>query len=100
MAGAGHRHDPDALLAAATTQLYPLPVLMEAMERLGQLTSDYWRQLADQQKTIYWPQLAIRAGFDLPGTTFTFSADDIANLFQLEAVTEFYMPLGQRPPRA
>jgi hypothetical protein len=91
----GTATDPDALLAAATAQLYPLPVLMEAGERLGQLTSDpYWRQLADRQKALYWPQLAIRAGFDLPGTPFTFSTDDMANPFQLEAVTEFYMLWG------
>ena len=91
----GTATDPDALLAAATAQLYPLPVLMEAGERLGQLTSDpYWRLLADRQKALYWPQLAVRAGFDLPGTPFTFSTDDMGNPFQLEAVTEFYMLWG------
>jgi hypothetical protein len=91
----GTAADPDALLAAAAAQLYPLPVLMEAGERLSQLTSaPYWRQLADRQKALYWVQLAIRAGSEIPGTPFTFSTDDMANPFQLEAVAEFFLLWG------
>ena len=87
--------DAGALMAAAATQLYPLPVLQEAGERLGQLANaDFWRLLADRQKTLYWAQLRVRAGFDLPGIPFTFSTDDMANPFQLEAVTEFFLTWG------
>jgi hypothetical protein len=88
--------DSGALMAAAATQLYPLPVLAEARQRLGlDGNADFWRLLGDRQKALYWAQLRRRAGFDLTGTAFTFSTDDMANPFQLEAVTEFFLTWGQ-----
>ena len=79
------------LMTRATSRLYPWSALNEAREQL-QLTPAEWRQLGDRQKSIYRERLRVRAGHGGASTQppFELNDTDLHNLFQLEAVTEFY----------
>src|SRR5262249_33939918 len=78
-----------AARSGAVTSLFPMAVLYHA--RLAySLTNDQWRALGDTQKDLYWAGLRAKYG---QGTAspFFFSREDMPNLFQLEALIEFYL---------
>ena len=77
-------------LAATRTQLYPYPVLSWARRKVDGF-ADLWRSVGDGQKALYWEQLRARSGHSSSGQPFTYNTDEMGNLFQLEAVTEFFM---------
>ncbi|WP_164000173.1 hypothetical protein [Pyxidicoccus caerfyrddinensis] len=83
---------PAALLGLVQASLYPFSVLKEAKDRLH-LTAAQWRQVGNHQKALYREQLLKRAGHAPAGSTappFEFNDRDALNLFQLEAIVEFY----------
>ena len=77
-------------LAVTCTQLYPYPVLSWARRKVDGF-ADLWRSVGDGQKALYWEQLRARSGHSSSGQPFTYNTDEMGNLFQLEAVTEFFM---------
>ena len=83
---------PRADAIAFTQQFtYPLPVL-EQLKTNFTLTATEWRQVGDNQKAIYLKRLRERVGVST-GTTeppFEFDDPDDKNVFQLEAIAEFY----------
>ena len=53
--------------------------------------ADLWHSVRDRQKALYWEQLRVRGGHSTTGHPFTFNTEDMANPFQLEAVSELFM---------
>jgi hypothetical protein len=105
-------HWPDSLLdtaantkAACQTRLFPYPALAEARLRLTLSATD-WAAVGVGQKAIYWQQLLARAGQPIAAPLFVFNREDMANPFQLEAVSDFFlnwpqpMTPGSPPPLA
>lgn len=82
------------LVAETTATTFPFPVLREMRRRLS-LTPQQWRALGDRQKALYLARLRARSPIgeaEDDGTRpFDFQLLDWANLFQLEAVAEFYL---------
>jgi hypothetical protein len=77
-----------------------MPVL-EKLRSDRALSRAAFREVGNNQKALYWQRLQARAGHPAPGSTappFEFDDDDWRNLFQLEAVVEFYANF--RPPIA
>jgi len=73
----------------AVTSLFPMPVLHHA-RIVYQLNDGEWRALGDTQKQLYW--LRLRAKYvDGDAPPFSFSREDMPNVFQLEALIEFYL---------
>lgn len=77
-------------IAAAAQRLYPFPALCAAKE-CAPLTDSQWREVGDSQKELYKSRLHNRVGSSGSSPEFTFNSDDMANIFQLEAVVEFFM---------
>jgi len=85
---------PQNLDVAAATEniLYPIE-LLEMMRRSHNLTGTEWREVGNNQKALFRKQLQARTGNLKEGDTtphFNFNILDKQNLFQLEAVVEFY----------
>lgn len=75
-----------------TTTLYPMPVLLE-LKNSRNLSPAQWRQVGDNQKTLWRNRLLVRTGHEPASSTdppFEFDDLDWRNLFQLEAVAEFF----------
>ncbi len=82
--------------------LYPMAVLADLRRRYA-LTTAQWRTVGDNQKALWRRRLLRRAGFAPAGDTappFEFDDRDWQNLFQLEALVEFYVNFDDphRPP--
>jgi hypothetical protein len=72
--------------------LYPMPVLSE-LRNSRNMSAAQWRQVGDNQKTLWRNRLLRRTGHAPPGSSeppFEFDDLDWKNTFQLEAVVEFY----------
>jgi len=83
----------EVLLLETAAGLYPYSTLTDAKRRLG-LTRAEWRTVGDNQKALYRRRLLARVGHAPAGATdphFTFNDFDWQNIFQLEAVVEFFM---------
>jgi hypothetical protein len=76
--------------ASAETRLYPAPVLLEAKSRLA-LNGVDWGVIGILQKRLYWKRLLVSAGHSTSGPAFLFNISDLFNIFQLEAVIEFFL---------
>lgn len=73
--------------------LLPYTALLQARNDLD-LTYEQWRAVGDRQKALYLAQLLMRFRPDLAQAgvrRFAFNMRDQHNVFQLEAVTEFFM---------
>ena len=82
----------DAGIAITGTTTYPWSVLEDFKSSHG-LTRAQWRTVGDNQKRIYRERLLARAGRPTQGSTeppFEFNDRDADNVFQLEAIVEFY----------
>lgn len=76
-------------------KLYPYPVL-EAVRKnfLSNWSAADWRKIGDNQKALYRRRLLVRVGEatpDIDDPPFKFNNPDWKNIFQLEAIVEFYM---------
>lgn len=83
---------PAEAIANTRNQLYPMSVLHHLRLAHG-LNVAQWRQVGDNQKALWRARLLKRSGHAPPDSTaavFEFDDEDWKNLFQLEAVTEFY----------
>jgi hypothetical protein len=81
------------LLLETAAGLYPYSTLADAKRRLN-LTRAEWRTVGDNQKVLYRRRLLARVGHAPANATdphFTFNDFDWQNIFQLEAVVEFFM---------
>lgn len=82
---------PDAIARTATT-LYSSAVLVQ-LRRSRALTRAQWRQVGDNQKALWRRRLLRRAGqapANVADPPFQFDDVDWSNIFQLEALVEFY----------
>ena len=87
--------DVAAFEQLAATTILPMAVLEANRETLN-LDATKWRSIGDCQKDLYLSRLHTRASLDpvsnpSPDPTFEFEVLEWQNVFQLEAVTEFYM---------
>jgi len=89
--------DPNASAATAIqmtqSALYAWPILQDLRVTRG-LTAAEWRTVHDNQKALWRERLLQRSGHPPAGSTappFAFDDLDWMNLFQLEAVVEFYV---------
>jgi hypothetical protein len=85
-------NDRQACLEATESTLYPNCVL-EDLRRRHEPTREEWRTVGKHQKALYRKRLLARTGHLLPSEQaphFDFNSRDAANLFQLEAIIEFY----------
>ncbi len=83
---------PRADAIAFTQQFsYPLPVLEQLRVNFA-LTATEWRQIGNNQKAIYLRRLRERVGVStgMAEPPFEFDDPDDKNVFQLEAIAEFY----------
>ena len=78
-----------AARSAAVTSLFPMAVLHHARIAYG-LTNTQWRALGATQKALYWESLRAKYGQGTASPYF-FSREDMPNVFQLEALIEFYL---------
>jgi hypothetical protein len=72
--------------------IYPFSALLE-FARDSNLSPAQWRQVGDNQKALYRRRLLQRTGQAPAGDSappFEFNDTDITNIFQLEAIVEFY----------
>ena len=86
-----------AVRAVGTDRIWPWSALVD-YKRAKNLRYSEWRQLGDLQKDLYRAQLLARVRPAVaPANTarFDFDVDDLANVFQLEAVAEFYLNLTE-----
>ncbi|HEU4734102.1 MAG TPA: hypothetical protein VFT22_39700 [Kofleriaceae bacterium] len=82
----------EAGIALTNTRTFPWSVL-EQFRAAHELTAAEWRTVGNNQKRIYRERLLTRAGRPSTGSTeppFELNDQDTANVFQLEAVAEFY----------
>lgn len=83
---------PAEAIASTQNQLYPMSVLNDI--RVGQgLNPAQWREVGNNQKALWRARLLKRSGHAPDSSTaavFEFDDEDWQNLFQLEAITEFY----------
>jgi hypothetical protein len=80
------------VLQLARLRLYPRTTL-EALRKKHDMSRADFRQLGDAQKALYRSQLLARTGHAPAGSqalAFEFADHDAQNLFQLEALVEFY----------
>jgi hypothetical protein len=89
--------DPDLSQTEAidktAADLYAFIVLNELANRSPPLTPAQWREVGNNQKALWHKRLLRRAGHALATDTdppFEFNDIDYRNLFQLEAVVEFF----------
>ncbi len=83
---------PADAIANTQNQLYPMSVLNDIRASQA-LTPAQWRQVGDNQKALWLARLLKRSGHapaDSTAAVFEFDDEDWQNLFQLEAITEFY----------
>lgn len=81
----------NAALGDTETQTFPFPVL-EALRDQFDLSPAQWRTVGDNQKALYRARLLERTGHgDGTAPPFEFEVLDLKNVFQLEAVAEFYV---------
>ncbi|MBL8624654.1 MAG: hypothetical protein JNK64_25320 [Myxococcales bacterium] len=82
-----------AAIARTATRLYPWSTLQSLAARynLGQASSQ-WRTIGNNQKALYLDRLRVRVGHGGTSTAppFEFNDTDLHNVFQLEAIVEFY----------
>jgi hypothetical protein len=79
--------------AIGADRLLPYTALLQARNDQD-LTYEQWRAAGDRQKALYLAQLLMRRRPDLAldgVRRFVFNMRDFYNVFQLEAVTEFFM---------
>ncbi|KYF57584.1 hypothetical protein BE04_28380 [Sorangium cellulosum] len=84
--------DEAAALSHTRDAVYPFSVLEELRDRFA-LSAAKWRQVGDNQKRLYREMLLRRVGHAPPGSTappFEFNDRDWQNIFQIEAIVEFY----------
>lgn len=84
-----------SVAAVGAERVWPWPALLQYKRAKNLIYSD-WRKLGNLQKELYRAQLLERVRPALaPANTsrFEYDIDDMSNLFQLEAVTEFYLNL-------
>ena len=93
-----------AVDAVGQADIWPWCALMEYQHRKA-LTYRQWRRLGDLQKSKYRDQLLalVRPSSAPAGATpFAFDGDDLLNVFQIEAVAEFFVncpePWSTAPP--
>jgi hypothetical protein len=82
----------DAAIELTQSTLFTWPILNDLRKRKT-LTRAQWRTVGDNQKRIYRRRLLARTGrapADNTEPPFEFNNHDSLNVFQLEAVTEFY----------
>jgi hypothetical protein len=82
-----------AAIELTETRLYPFTDLL-TLRSQWQLTRADWRRVGDNQKELYRQQLLARHGLGPTGagaSPFEFNSADWQNLFQLEAIVEFYI---------
>lgn len=81
-----------AAIAETRNNLYSMPVLLETRNRLN-LSPIQWREVGNNQKNLWLARLLMRAGkaASYQHPPFEFKDEDVKNIFQLEAITEFYM---------
>ncbi len=88
----------DQAIKYTQSVLYPMPVLENLRTRQPlPLSPAQWRQVGDNQKTLWRNRLLSRVGHAPPGSAgppFAFDTMDGENIFQLEAVVEFYVNLN------
>jgi hypothetical protein len=74
--------------------LYPYTALLN-YKNAAQLSYNEWRSIGNRQKTLYLQRLLRRVRPDLMGGSgpprFQFNMDDSRNLFQLEAIAEYFI---------
>ena len=83
---------PAEAIASTQNQLYPMSVLNDIRVSQG-LNAAQWREVGDNQKTLWQARLLKRSGHapaDSTAAVFEFDDEDWQNLFQMEAITEFY----------
>ncbi len=83
---------PAEAIAGTRNQLYPMSVLNDIRRSHG-LSSAQWRTVGNNQKDLWKARLLKRSGHapaDSTAALFEFDDEDWQNLFQLEAITEFY----------
>lgn len=83
---------PAEAIANTQIQLYPMSVLNDIRVSQG-LNAAQWREVGDNQKALWQARLLKRTGHapaDSTAAVFEFDDEDWQNLFQLEAITEFY----------
>jgi len=83
----------DQVMLETAAGLFPYAVLQEARRRLTLSRSD-WRTIGNNQKAFYRERLLVRVGQPPAGSTappFEFNDVDWKNVFQLEAVAEFFV---------
>jgi hypothetical protein len=76
-----------------SVSLYSFPVLQDLRRPPRSLNRHQWRGVGDNQKKLWRDRLLKRTGHALPDSTappFEFDDLDWQNIFQLEAVVEFY----------
>lgn len=82
----------NAIVAASVT-VFPYSTLTR-YRNASQLTNQQFRSLGEAQKYLYWQQLHYRFSTRIANSAqppFEFNDDDAANIFQLEAVVEFFL---------
>jgi hypothetical protein len=80
------------IIARTASEIFSWSVL-EEFRTSRRLNRAQWRQVRANQKAIYRNRLLVRAGRPPTGSTeppFEFNDEDDKNLFQLEALVEFY----------
>ena len=80
------------VLQETATSIFPMDVLLDARTRVT-LTAAEWRTVGNNQKALWREQLMQRQGVAPAGSTaprFEFVDPQSRNVFQLEALTEFY----------
>lgn len=82
-----------AAIQATEDATYAMPVL-RTMKRSKGLSPDEWRTVGDNQKSLYFERLKKRTGqTDAEVPWFSFDGLDWQNVFQLEAVAEYFANL-------
>lgn len=82
----------DDTINITKVHLYPMPVLLDMHKRHSMNTQD-WRKVGDNQKKLWRKLLLKHAGYALRSNVspFDFNLLDWHNIFQLEALIEFYV---------
>ena len=83
----------DQAIALTQSALYPMTTL-ERLRTIRNLSYEQWRQVGNNQKALWRKRLLARVGRAPAGSDdppFEFDDEDWQNIFQLEAVAEFYV---------
>ncbi|OQY36277.1 MAG: hypothetical protein B6I38_00015 [Anaerolineaceae bacterium 4572_5.1] len=84
--------DKSEAIEKTVNSIFPFTVLHEFRNAFD-LSDEEWRTVGDNQKALYIHRLRDRYGYPTPGRTdppFEFNDLDRKNIFQLEAIVEFF----------